>query len=239
MLFLYPKMMFERTIDPDFLDEQIESSRNHETHILKINTNNYVEAQAVYRGWMKTEDEYKTLYDECSGRGINLINTPQQYNNTHYMHNWYDLISSFTFETYFFLTPSAALYFLENTPGQYVMKNDIKFCGVVSGVDDFKTCMEYIKKYQGNDYKWLCLRKYYELDKKSERRYFVYKGTPHSNDDIVPDIINEVVPLIDSNFYSVDVIKDFDGNSYIVEIGDGQVSGTKEWDLQKFYRIFQ
>lgn len=37
-----------------------------------------------------------------------------------------------------------------------------------------------------------------------------------------------------SKFFTIDVIKDVNGKDWIVEVGDGQVSGLKEWNVKQF-----
>ena len=39
---------------------------------------------AVYRGWMMTPHQYRTLYDALASRNIRLINDPEQYRLCHY-----------------------------------------------------------------------------------------------------------------------------------------------------------
>ncbi len=55
----------------------------------------------------------------------------------------------------------------------------------------------------------------------------------------IPNIVLEAVEKINSNLlYSIDIVKSKKGLWIVVEIGDGQVSGLKEWSVDEFYSVF-
>lgn len=60
------------------------------------------------------------------------------------------------------------------------------------------------------------------------------KGEPYSADGEVPALVSECARVIDSPFFSVDVVLRSDGVLRIVELGDGQVSDLKEWAVERF-----
>lgn len=43
---------------------------------------------AIYRGWMLSPSMYGELYDVLQGKGIHLINSPEQYKHCHYLPEW-------------------------------------------------------------------------------------------------------------------------------------------------------
>lgn len=60
-----------------------------------------------------------------------------------------------------------------------------------------------------------------------------------SADDQVPGIVREISTCIDTSFYSIDMAEDIDGQLRLIEIGDGQVSDTKEWNVERLVAAFQ
>ncbi len=47
---------------------------------------------AVYRGWMLSVEQYDMLYATLARRGVELINTPEQYRHCHLLPESYELI---------------------------------------------------------------------------------------------------------------------------------------------------
>lgn len=69
--------------------------------------------------------------------------------------------------------------------------------------------------------------------------YFVLNGKAYSNNDIIQEGIFLCAEKIKSIFFSVDISLDLQtGKNIIVEIGDGQVSGLKQWSIQNFCSMF-
>ncbi len=54
---------------------------------------------AIYRGWMMTPDKYATLYHALENEGVKLINTPAQYQHSHYLPENYPVIQNVTPKT--------------------------------------------------------------------------------------------------------------------------------------------
>lgn len=60
----------------------------------------FTEKQAcIYRGWMLTPEQYKNLYDALISRNIELINTPEEYKQVHYLPESYACLESKTPKT--------------------------------------------------------------------------------------------------------------------------------------------
>ncbi|MHA6194841.1 ATP-grasp domain-containing protein [Pseudomonas wadenswilerensis] len=78
------------------------------------------------------------------------------------------------------------------------------------------------------------MRRREEYLEESERRYFVLQGQAHASEGEVPELVSECARVIDSPFFSVDVVLRSDGVLRLVELGDGQVSDRKEWSAQRF-----
>lgn len=52
--------------------------------------------EAIYRGWMLSQTQYKLLYEALLLKNIQLINTPTEYAFCHYFPNSYETIQDFT-----------------------------------------------------------------------------------------------------------------------------------------------
>lgn len=50
----------------------------------------------MYMGWMMTPLQYMDIHALVESRGYELVNTPKQYFNCHYLDNWYPIISDLT-----------------------------------------------------------------------------------------------------------------------------------------------
>lgn len=46
------------------------------------------QVDVIYRGWMMSPQVYETLFQALSKKGVNLINTPEQYRHCHYLPEW-------------------------------------------------------------------------------------------------------------------------------------------------------
>lgn len=197
--------------------------------------------EAIFRGWMKSLSEYVRFYEKMKRKGIVLINNPVEYASAHYVGEWYKLIEPYSFKTFEFTTIKEGLeFFKRNENGErltYYIKGAVRGCPrQVTSQDGFLRAVEYCETYnveQGNFY----ARQFVPLQYK-EQRIFVYKGTPYSMGKEIPNVVYKAIPLIDSNFYTIDVDYDSEGNEIIVELGDGQVSGLKEWSQHDFFAIF-
>jgi hypothetical protein len=56
-------------------------------------------AAAIYRGWMLTPDQYRSMHGALSARGITLINSPEAYRTCHYLPDSYPFIEGRTPKT--------------------------------------------------------------------------------------------------------------------------------------------
>ena len=201
----------------------------------------------LYRGWMFTPKEYRQLYKDIKLCGANLLITPEQYELCHYLPNWYSLIKEFTAETIILSFDSNHDYDLDTTMSRlgwkkYFVKDYVKSVGeksIAESVDDVAKIRDLIFKSRGKIEGGLCIRKFEEYVKKSEKRHFVFNGVVHSPDGATPDVVTECAKRIKSPFFSVDVAKRKDGVMRVIEIGDGQVSDLKSWNAKDFVNIFK
>jgi hypothetical protein len=55
--------------------------------------------RVIYRGWMLKPKDYECLYSNLVEKNYYLINTPDEYVNTHYLPNWYKYFEELTPKT--------------------------------------------------------------------------------------------------------------------------------------------
>ena len=104
-----------KTVDPDFQDEFTAAKESGFTTFIfsfdtlikdkdvltatrKINSNDLLE-KIIYRGWMLKPFEYSLLYDSLIAKNYQLINSPIEYQNAHYLPDNYKFIKNFTPKT--------------------------------------------------------------------------------------------------------------------------------------------
>ncbi|WP_058910035.1 ATP-grasp domain-containing protein [Entomohabitans teleogrylli] len=60
-----------------------------------------------------------------------------------------------------------------------------------------------------------------------------------SADDHIPDLVYDIARSVKTPFYSIDVAANTAGTLRLIEIGDGQVSDSKEWPVEKLVDAFR
>ncbi|WP_397458347.1 ATP-grasp domain-containing protein [Pseudomonas asplenii] len=197
-------------------------------------------ATVLYRGWMLTPENYARLVDAWQERGLQAFTSVEQYRHCHHLPQWYPLLAEHTSETRV-LAPDAdfvqALSGL-NWPG-YFIKDYVKSLNTAGGSlvetpEQIQTVVNLMKQYRGQIEGGICVRKREDYREETERRYFVFQGQALSEDGEVPDLVEACARLIQSPFFSVDVVLRADGVLRIVELGDGQVSDRKTWPAATF-----
>lgn len=86
---------------------------------------------AVYRGWMLRAEHYTAFYDALMSRGLQLINTAQQYRNTHHLPVSLEIIREHTFRTIYFATDGKDFSY------DALMQALLPFAGVPITVKDY------------------------------------------------------------------------------------------------------
>lgn len=107
---LYPGSYFDRKkVDEDYELEYQEAVKFQELQIAFFNYDEFMAGDrlklfplpletglCIYRGWMVKPEKYQALYEELRERGLELINTPKQYENCHEFPRSYPLLKDFT-----------------------------------------------------------------------------------------------------------------------------------------------
>lgn len=199
----------------------------------------------IWRGWMLSEDEYRQLARAVEARGGKMLESTEQYLLNHHINGWYDRCKAFTPETVL-TTPEAdfdALTSQLQWPA-YFVKDYVKSLttsrgSVAHNAEEIREVLKLIAHYRGTLEGGVSLRRFEHFINDTERRYFVLNGHVFSADDQVPEQVAAIAHCVDTPFYSIDVVMNTDGELRLVEIGDGQVSDVKEWNVEKFVAIFR
>jgi hypothetical protein len=196
--------------------------------------------QVLYRGWMLSAEEYRTLAAATMNAGANLLVSAEEYLSSHYLANWYPLIQEFTPETHIFPVDADLetelkrlgwpAFFIKD----YVKSLKTSVGSRVSTPEQVSTLIAEMKKFRGTIEGGFCVRRVEDFVATTERRYFVMKGTPHAGTGNVPEVVKECARRLKQRFYSIDVIERADGELRVVEVGDGQVSDLVGWDTKRF-----
>lgn len=254
MLILYPSDDFATVNDVQTLEKQ--TFENHGVATAIFDFNEFFEEKlklkpkisepifVLYRGWMLSPENYRALVKLLKQKSLTPITTPEHYQSCHYLPNWYETFADITPKTVF----TSDLAQLENLyqthfANQKVfvkdfVKSDTSSDSIAHNWQDVQTIVANIQKFRGRIDGGICLREYVALIPESEERYFVYKNQAFARDGNVPDLVNRVAKKIDSPFFSVDTCLDVNGKLWLIELGDGQVSDTKKWNVTDFVRIF-
>ncbi len=204
----------------------------------------------ILRSWMLNKDQYNRLFTILNRNGIKLINTTEQYLNCHYYPNVFKHIEKYAPKSIWLydISQSNVEICRNYIDNDIIIKDFVKS---EKGSDDIfilpKTLTndefyERVLKFktsrgklfnEGIVFKEYCnLRKY--GDKTNEYRIFVLNGKMiaiSNNTDLgygqVPncEFLNGIIPLIESNYFTIDIAERESGEWMILECGDGQVSG--------------
>lgn len=199
----------------------------------------------LYRGWMLTPPVYISLVEALRVLGATALTDPAQYRRCHHLPEWYPLLTEHTSETRVLPADAdftQALHGLD-WPG-YFIKDYVKSLNTAGGalvanVAQIAPLVEQMRQYRGQIEGGVCVRKREDYLEHTERRYFVARGRAYGADGEVPALVQRCARLIDSPFFSVDVVQRADGVLRLVELGDGQVSDRKEWTAEGFAQVLK
>ncbi|PNV62955.1 hypothetical protein C0033_05315 [Clostridium sp. chh4-2] len=271
---LYPCDYFESNkVEPDYQYEYDEAVKFPDFHLLFYNYDQFVSGDGlkivplpsengicIYRGWMLKPDQYEELYHLLKEKSVELINTPEAYENCHEFPLSYHKIEQLTPKTMVFPEGSAIDWDeVKENLGTFMMKDYVKS---VKGTEfpqyfDYNCTNEMLeqsvirfKELRGSLYtKGIVLKQFIRLKRygetTNEYRAFYLDGrlltlSPNSNQskecNKVPDSFLKMIPKLDSRFYTIDFAETEDGGWQVIETGDGQVSGlSPNQYVFKFY----
>lgn len=199
----------------------------------------------IWRGWMLNTDEYRQLYRVVTAHGGKMLESPEEYIRNHHITGWYERCKAYTPETVI-TTPDADFETLTSQlqwPA-YFVKDYVKSLttsrgSVAKDAGEIREILKLIAHFRGEIEGGVSLRCFETFVNNSEHRYFVLNGRVFSADERVPELVNKIAQCVDTPFYSIDVAENSVGELRLVEIGDGQVSDIKEWEVEKFIAVLR
>ena len=259
--FIFPSDPLERKIIDSHFAPQATALNRYLSSFYSVETgrfwgdctaNGFDDAVVVYRGWMLDEAEYRTLANRVKKLGGRMFIDPVQYIRCHHLPCWYPLIAEFTPDTVVFpdfcFTPQFNLVLALQALGweHYFIKDYVKSLKLenhpsVTTPQDVLTLLDAMTKFRGKLEGGICVRRVEKLT--NEQRFFIVQGEVYgmgmAKDATVSDTLEAVRTRIASPFYSVDIALRDDGESRVVEIGDGQVSDlVGDWTPEAFANIW-
>lgn len=220
----------------------------------------------IYRGWMMTREKYILLFKKLlEFRSCELLITPNQYTNCHYFNKSHEKLVDYIMPTYRQYSSVVNHKLLnKHLSGKVFVKDFVKsakeyedatIINDVSNKKEVEHVVGNLVKYRGdNFYEGLIFKQFVEIkeneNNKEEYRVFFLNGeivsVSHTYGDNVSklkenyirDFLKDV--RLDSNFYTIDVCFDKNDKLYILECGDGQVSGlSPKQNENLFYSSMQ
>lgn len=187
-------------------------------------------------------EEYAALVraiDEC---GATAFINSQEYLTTHYLPNWYPLLSDLTPETRIYPADANLVSELRTLGWDaYFLKDYVKSLktghgSIVREASEAPAVIAEMREYRGEIEGGICVRRVEEFVPESEQRYFILQGVGYaaSEELLVPDIVRQCAEKVPSKFFSVDVARRQDGTFRVIEAGDGQVSDLVGWSAKAF-----
>jgi hypothetical protein len=250
MQIIYPKDYLSKDVDEEYREEA-KAMRSNGFHIAMLDQElfkliNVEPGPAVFRGWMFSENEYAEFYNQCKDSDVSPITNPTDYLNLHHLPNWYETIRDLTPETVIVKDLDELESVIKKLSwNSYFIKDFVKSLNTDGGpiantFEQIKPMLEKMEMYRGEIEGGLCIRKVEDFDISTELRFFVLNGKLLNGESTPPVIVEECAKRVAklSNFFTIDVIKDVNGKDWIVEVGDGQVSGLKEWNIERFVKEF-
>lgn len=257
-LFLYPSDALKKNIIDEQYSEEAEcmhkngiptamiSLENMEHGLKNITPLISHECKIIYRGWMLSAEKYNNLVEILKKHNLTPFISLDNYLSTHYLPNWYSLISDLTPETKIFnVDDNLPLELSRLGWKKYFIKDYVKSLktSVGSFIDDpgeITKVMNEMKKFRGIIEGGICVRRVENFKLNSEKRYFVINSHPFGPEKEVkiPDIVYQCARRIKSQFFSIDIAEREDQQLRVIEIGDGQVSDLVGWSVERFSDIW-
>jgi len=257
MQFLFPCDYFDKKKPDEMYQAEFEAFKAAGVPVSTIDVDNISKSninpalsegeKVVYRGWMLNEPNYRALVSRIRGSKAEPLTDTITYLSAHHLPNWYPLLKEFTPETVVF-PPNADLESELKSLGwdAFFVKDNVKSLktsigSIIQKPEDIRTVITEMEKYRGEIEGNLCIRQVEDFIPESEQRYFVVLGRAFASEPskTLPTIVLKCAEIVNSPFFSIDIIRRSDGVQRIVEIGDGQVSDIVGWSPKRFVEIWQ
>jgi hypothetical protein len=246
---IFPSDYFSpKKVDESFIEEfNAFKEAGYNTYLINLDGDDKVfpkleDEDLIYRGWMLTEDQYSKLNERVNGK---LIVNVREYLSSHHFHGWYSSIEQFTIKSIVSDEKNAVTDFERSSLDKAFIKDYVKSLksgkgSIVDSPEDVKRALSDMHKYRGFIEGGVVLREVKSFDEKTENRFFVLNGEVYSKskDDEMLSFAKEVAKNHNALFFSLDIAKLETGELLVIEIGDGQVSEAKDWNVNDFVSIF-
>lgn len=225
------------------LDVSLFSFEDFQTGSFRANPQLTPNAEVLYRGWMMSGEDYRTFAEAILKRGSKPFTDHQAYLASHHLPNWYPKLKDLTPETRIFAPDCDLAAELQNLDWpEFFIKDYVKSLKTsvgsrISKAEQASAVVAEMKHYRGQIEGGFCVRRVEEFLPQTETRYFVLNGIAHAPTGEAPSIVSECAKRLSSRFYSIDVVQCADGQSRIVEVGDGQVSDLVGWRPTVFANV--
>lgn len=217
--------------------------------------------KAIMRGWMMKPAQYSSFYKQLLEQNIELITTPEEYEQMHIFPNIYSFFGEDTaLMKVYPLHTKIDIIELRKYFTRFMVKDYVKsvkgtefpkFFDVSVTQEEFDEWMKVFYKYRGNLLTGgICIKEFLDLkmyhNKPNEFRIFYANGeivslsrnSGQGNYTEEPDMeLIEKYRGLPSKYYTVDMAELVDGTWKVIEAGDGSVSGLSEFqDAKQYFR---
>ncbi|HEX8329514.1 MAG TPA: ATP-grasp domain-containing protein [Hymenobacter sp.] len=237
---ILPSLPYQRLVDPMWQEEMDVARQSGHLVCLfdadqeKLYQQPNPEYATLYRGWMLPAAEYQQLVDMTP-----LLVSTDLYLASHQATGWYDAITPFTPQSNIVAASAAQVaidsFLMRN--GRCFVKGTSKSFGSDSVISSSLEFDALLRKQEIAPEDLLLVREFIELSDQPEQRFFVVGNEAFGTKETpFPERLRPALKALASRwFYTVDVAYTKMGQPIIIEVGDGQVSDTKEWNVANLY----
>jgi hypothetical protein len=237
---LFPSLPYQRVLDPMWQAEAAHAQQLgytvclYDAERLKLYQLPNPAWPTLYRGWMLSETDYRALAQLTP-----LLVDPTLYLASHQATGWYGASAPFTPASVFIKASQAAPVVAHELQlhGRCFVKSLTKSFDAASVVSSLPGLTALLHQHAVEPGELLFVRTYHELSSRPEERYFAVRGKAYgAAGRLFPPPLEPVLALLQSRWlYTLDVAYTPAGTPLLIEVGDGQVSDTKEWSISELY----
>jgi len=239
---ILPSLPYSRALDPMWAAEAAEARRLgcqvclYDAEQPRLYQPPNAAWPTLYRGWMLSPEGYQQLAALAP-----LLVSPAQYLASHYATGWYAAVAPLTPHSAFApaheAVPVVANFLDAN--GRCFVKGLAKSFGSDSVVTSLAELEAILRKHEIASGEPLFIREFVALADQPEERFFAVRGAAFgASGQPLPTRLQPALAALQSRWlYTIDVAYTTAGEAIIIEIGDGQVSDTKEWPLANLYQV--
>lgn len=237
---ILPSLPYQRLVDPMW-QEEMDVARScgypvclFDAEQEKLYQQPNPQLPTLYRGWMLSAAEYQNLANMTP-----LLVSSDMYLASHQATGWYDSISGFTPRSIFVAAADAevAVESFRQQTGKCFIKGLTKSFGSKSVIASRPEFDALLQKQDLAAQELLFVREFVELSTQAEQRFFVVRNEAFGAAETrFPEMLKLALEALNSRWlYTIDVAYTQTGQPIIIEVGDGQVSDSKEWSVAELY----